>query len=84
MVTVILNLINYFCLKPYSFMRNYNVITHNTSFCSRSAIEILEAELRESTCNLNTSSLERVISDQQTTVSEILKKQDNNIVSTHY
>ncbi|KAM7527682.1 hypothetical protein LguiB_031092 [Lonicera macranthoides] len=46
----------------------------------RSAIEILEAELRESTYNLNTSSLERVISDQQTTVSEILKKKDNNIV----
>ncbi|KAA8532588.1 hypothetical protein F0562_032596 [Nyssa sinensis] len=42
---------------------------------------MLEAELRESTCNLNFSSVENVVSDQQTTPTlKILTKRESNIV----
>ncbi|XP_059626955.1 cell division control protein 6 homolog B-like [Cornus florida] len=47
----------------------------------RSAIEMLEAELRESSCNLNMPSVENVLFDQHTTPArESLTKQEIDIV----
>lgn len=44
----------------------------------RSAIEVLEAELKESTCDMNLVPIERGFCHQQTTdASEILRKQEN-------
>lgn len=47
----------------------------------RSAIEILEAELKESSSNFNSLTVEKACFEQQTaTAPDILKKQDIDVV----
>lgn len=50
----------------------------------RSAIEILEAEIKETTCDINISAMDNSFSDQTTAACEIPKMQENNLVSAHY
>ncbi|KAF5470454.1 hypothetical protein F2P56_010968 [Juglans regia] len=46
----------------------------------RSAIEVLEAELRKSSSNFNLSTVEKALFEQQTTAADILRKQEIDVV----
>lgn len=51
----------------------------------RSAIEILEVELKETTSDVNISVIDNGFSDQTTAAAgEILKLQEKNVVSAHF
>lgn len=60
-------------------------VTYPKLIFSRSAIEMLEAELRESTNKLNSSTVENPFSEQQTAPAlALVKKQEIDVVSGHH